>query len=84
MIYEIAISLGSILFSFVLFYTYTFVYQTDDDDVIFDRRDDLTNKELLMVNVVRANDVIPHSIEYFTLVPKPPERSSVSSVFSRT
>lgn len=54
MLYEIIISLSSIFFSFLLYYSFfKFFYTNDGDDVVFDRRDDIDGKELLLVNVVR-------------------------------
>lgn len=54
MFYEIVISVGSVLFSFLLYFGFNKFFQSDNDDVVFDRRDDLDGKELLLVNVVRG------------------------------
>lgn len=54
MLYEFAIAVGSILFSFSLYFGFSKYVQSDSDDVVFDRRDDLDGKELLLVNVVRS------------------------------
>lgn len=52
MLYEFAIAVGSILFSFSLYFGFYKYFQSASDDVVFDRRDDLDGKELLLVNVV--------------------------------
>lgn len=54
MFYEIIISVGPILFSFLLYFSYVKYSQSHSDDVVLDRRDDLNGKELLLVTVVRS------------------------------
>lgn len=56
MFYELAISIGSVLFSYVVYVGFFKFFQSGGGDVIFDRRDDLEldGKEILLVTVVRG------------------------------
>lgn len=59
MLYEIAIGLISVAVSFVLYFSFFKYFQFDrqsnesNDEIIFDKRTDLIDKELLYVSVVR-------------------------------